>query len=417
MFLRSLTAASVLLVAAPLFADSLDDAEARRRGVPVSQVQAENALTRERQKNAALERQIADLQKQIAALSAKAASQPAPGSPAAASRAATPADGPRQSSPLYDGFVTRYLSGDWNTLAADLNAKQKEIATLPPDNAADLAYIKQTLAECRPAWWDQCKAGKNVSIRQTVWNLNVTINYQNQRASHTSGTQGNLVAAWPASYMDSRDAFGPGDSDLDLPPNNFRRGDAISGAIWEMVGGLATMWNSVPRDTLMALSDSDKQQFVRWGAFRQFVAGAYFATPAGRRYELFGACVGLQSSFDHRADYTARRPLAAALLAELATHKDRYTHIRIERILGLDRFPVADRESNLAKPVWVQLANTNLTLDEDRHLRDMIKTLADANADWKNSKIVLPNGLFFELTPGGDDALVAERVKVLTVAP
>lgn len=58
----------IVLLAATVvtaFGDSIDEAEAKRRGVPVSQVQAENALAAEKRKTAQLEQQIAAIKKKI----------------------------------------------------------------------------------------------------------------------------------------------------------------------------------------------------------------------------------------------------------------------------------------------------------------------------------------------------------------
>lgn len=76
-----IAAALALSLAAPLFADSIDDAEAKRRGVPVAQVIAEKQLAAEKTKTAALEKQLADLKKQLADL--QAAARTGAGTPAA----------------------------------------------------------------------------------------------------------------------------------------------------------------------------------------------------------------------------------------------------------------------------------------------------------------------------------------------
>lgn len=71
----------ILLLAPVCRADSIDDAEAQRRGVPVQQVQLENAKQR-----------IADLEKQVALLQSRlrAYEQPAPTPPPAPVAAAAP---------------------------------------------------------------------------------------------------------------------------------------------------------------------------------------------------------------------------------------------------------------------------------------------------------------------------------------
>jgi TolA-binding protein len=62
--------------------DSIDDAEAKKRGIPVSQLQVENELKKEKAKAADLEKQIAALQKKIDELQ-KSTAQPTAPKPAA----------------------------------------------------------------------------------------------------------------------------------------------------------------------------------------------------------------------------------------------------------------------------------------------------------------------------------------------
>ncbi len=93
------------LLSAPILADSIDEAEAKRRGVPVTQVQAENALAKEKEKSAALEKQIADLQKQIAALNNPGGSETAGAAAAAGSAPAGVDDGETHLVQMYRPIV------------------------------------------------------------------------------------------------------------------------------------------------------------------------------------------------------------------------------------------------------------------------------------------------------------------------
>src|SRR5579862_3131392 len=77
------------------------------------------------------------------------------------SRAAAPASAP---SPLYQQLLHEYLTADWDTLAADLTKNTRDIAAFPKDQQADIAYIRQALADGRPAWWNTVKQGKKTQL-------------------------------------------------------------------------------------------------------------------------------------------------------------------------------------------------------------------------------------------------------------
>lgn len=86
-FLAALILAQLVL---PLHADSIDDAEAKRRGIPVAQAAAERQLAAEKARGATLEKQLADLKKQLAELQAISGVSATPDTPPAAARG-TPA--------------------------------------------------------------------------------------------------------------------------------------------------------------------------------------------------------------------------------------------------------------------------------------------------------------------------------------
>ena len=90
MNVRLVVALCLVAVGVSVLADSIDDAEAKRRGVPVAQVVAENALAKEKAKNVALEKRVAELERQLA----EATRQPPPSATrTAATLTSTPTPG------------------------------------------------------------------------------------------------------------------------------------------------------------------------------------------------------------------------------------------------------------------------------------------------------------------------------------
>ena len=432
---RVVLAVFFALAAASLFADSIDDADAKRRGVPVAQVIAENALAKEKLKTAALEKQVAELQKKLA----EATGQPAPGAamtapgsssggvsataPKTPTTPGTPTapaaainfDGPREASPLYDDLVNRYLSGDWTTLGADLAAKQKEIAALPAGNAADLAYIKQTVAECRPAWWDQIKTGKSKQFQQKIWRQPITINFQDGPAARFVGANGGAFSlSWPMAHMDLREPMPMTDISLSIPGDHgFVRADGIDNVLWNMMGGVAIQ-TQVGAVKIASMTAGEKAQYIRYAGFWQNVTAGYYGTPPARLLVLIQSCASFETAMNDEVPWTSRRPLGAALMMEITEHHERYKTLHVEPILGLDKAAIEGvAEEFLAKPVMMQLLGVKFTLEEDRHIRDMVKTLADANTNWNAPKLTLQNNLHINLDPANDVANMSERVNYI----
>ena len=72
---RFLFVTTLFILCVPAFADSIDDAEAKQRGVPVSQVQAENKLREAQKQIDALTSKVSSLQQQNKLLSERAHDQ------------------------------------------------------------------------------------------------------------------------------------------------------------------------------------------------------------------------------------------------------------------------------------------------------------------------------------------------------
>ena len=166
-------------MAGRVWGDSIDDAEAQKRGVPVAVILLERQLEQEKRKTADLQKQANDAEGKIETMKAGKAT-------GAEVKAKGPTEDPelpklvegkRESSPEYDNLVKRYMSGDWKGLADDIGKRRAEIAKLPAGNASDIAYIKAAVAECKPAWWAKTKTGKAQSIDVAAFNWKLVVSW------------------------------------------------------------------------------------------------------------------------------------------------------------------------------------------------------------------------------------------------
>ncbi len=172
---------------------------------------------------------------------------------------------------LYTGLVERYLAGDWEKLAADLAAAQKDLVNLPKDQAADLAYIKQALAECRPAWWNQIKENKKVAIRPVLWGRTLSLMYD---PALEDGQLNRTVFGNTASYAMY---WKPGDMDsVAQAEHGFTKGDLMDMGIWQGLEKVSVI-SSVSQDKLPELNGQLQFAYYLW--FRGTVASGYYGTP------------------------------------------------------------------------------------------------------------------------------------------
>ena len=391
----------------PALADSIDESEAKRRGVPVAQVEAERALEGQRQLNKKLEEQVADLERQLAeARAAKA------GGSAVAPADAAFDDAPREPFPVYDDLVKRYLSGDWATLASDLNDKKEEIAKLPQANRSDLDYINKTVAECRPGWWDMIKRSGTTQFGQVIWDKNKFAIYFQQSDAPVikgNGLVRNIMSThvgWNAAenglprphahgIRQGRDGccfqFHHGGWRRQLHLEDYRRRPVFPGQRYPRHPLSRRPARSIqPRPGTMGIaSPAPIMVFPFRPPLVCLIQGATALDEGGIPEPIF----------------QSHRVLGSAFLIELRSHLDRYPTLKAAEVnFTLDpkrqnaEFYLADFLINR------NLLNANLTLAEDRHLRDLVQQLAKSNPDWKNPKIKLAGNLTIDLNPDSDKA-------------
>jgi len=399
-----------VFIVSTLLADSIDDAEAKRRGVPVEQVQAENALAAEKRKEATLASQIADAKKRLADMAASSAAAGSKG-PASASQPGSSA------TTVYDDFVARYMAGDWEKLLDDLAAKEKDLAELPPAKVADLAYIRQVIGECRPAWWDDVKKGKTKEFQQVVWKETVKVRYESaadvRMVDQKADGGASFGLSWPAAEMDSPAPMPLVDLGEDTVANfGLRKRDGTGAAIWSLLGKAGLL--AQIGEKAANLKGGEQKQFDSYAAFRSDLTAAYYGTPPVRRLMLMRSYLAGGPKNDSIPGKVGLQPLMSALALDAVLHRPEYTHLHILETSFLDTAGDSRaQETTLQIPMGTLLLDRRLTFAEDRHVREMIKGLAAANRDWQSSQLSLGNNLAYELDTVKDIPLAKARVAAL----
>jgi hypothetical protein len=294
-----------------------------------------------------------------------------------------------------------------------MKGKQDEIAALPAGNVTDLTYIRRVLAECRPAWWEQVKAGKLTQIKQTVWEqplvANVTPQTEGATLNGASMISDTLTGRFSLAIrrMDSRDPLSGSDVGVAIPTGRFVQGDAMSYHTWAMLGGVSALNKVGGTEKVNALKTADKTQFNRFLPFWEIVTGAYYGTPEARRLACVMGIASFETANDRRQDVASRRPFGAMVLLELRVH--RYPSVRGVGIAG--RLEDMDNGEALNANLSVgPFSLLHLTLAEDRTLRDAIKAFAQANSDWKNDVITLPLDVKIAFDKAKDAEFARQRI-------
>jgi len=199
-------------------------------------------------------------------------------------------------------------------------------------------------------------------------------------------------------------------------PNNYVISDGITADIWHAIGLMQFRQDLF--DRIQTMNRMETQQFDNYLYFRANLVSAYYGTPPARRLRLIQSFASLSLNGSTSPDHNGRRPLGASFLIDMRTHIENYKSLHATPS-EFEEFALRDNAEYRVGDSIVsrRLLNIRFNLTEDRLIRDMAKNLADANPDWRVSKIKLPNGFYIELDPEKDSDFRTERLAYLRTGP
>ena len=300
---------------------------------------------------------------------------------------------------LYDRIVWAYMDGQWEELASALAAANKSAAPLTPPQRADVAYVRQALAECRPAWWLSCKSDRKTPIRHTLWGKTFLATFDplakdglNIRFEPSPRV---LTLKWNGTKMDSRDKGEYG----------FLRGDMVNMSIWGTLG-TAQVYALVPMDTLRSTDERSKLRLQRFLRFRSNVTALYHSGPPARRYALHIYLAAFLDQWGKGPLAGCRRAVGAMFLCELLSEPSKYPSLALPKSL-----PAEEAEKQLGRHYKFRIRRkSHWTIAEDRSYREALKPFVGANGNvLKTESVMLPNGLTLSLDDEKEAALRPKR--------
>lgn len=300
---------------------------------------------------------------------------------------------------LYDRIAWAYMDGQWEELASALTAANRSGASLTPPQRADVAYVREALAECRPAWWLSCKSERKTAIRQMLWGKPFLATFDptakdgmNIRFAPSPRV---LTLKWNGTEMDSRDKGEYG----------FLHGDMVNVSTWGTLG-TAQVYALVPMDTLRSTDERSQLRLQRFLRFRSNVTSLYHSGPPGRRYALHIYLAAFLDKYGKGPLAGCRRAVGAMLLCELLKEPSRYPSLALPKSLAAE-----DAEKQLGRHFKFRIGrNNHWTIAEDRSYREALKAFVGANSNVLDTEsVILPNGLAFSLDDEKDASLRPKR--------
>jgi hypothetical protein len=296
-------------------------------------------------------------------------------------------------------IIKDYLDGNWDQVQSSLASALKDSKASNPRQRADLEYIRQTLAECRPPWWKECKAGKKTVFRPMVFSRSTAVTFDptaktSIQLNYANGRR-TITVFWNASEMD----------DPDPAEHGFSKGELMNLMVWSTLGSALSL-SEVPPQPARNMDAQAQLRLTRYLDFRGNLIAAYYTSPRARRWGLRMDLDAFDPKHAEMSTVLSREATGALFMQEVLGHVSRYPSIHLPHDLeeqGASR-TLADYLKN-----WIQ--SHNLSFAEDRSLRDAIKASAMANGlkVLQSGIVTLPDGLAIALEPEKDSALAKRR--------
>jgi hypothetical protein len=305
---------------------------------------------------------------------------------------------------LYSRIVASYMDGKWDDLVKDLAARPAEMAVLTKVQRADVDYVRQAMAECRPAWWNTLKAAKKASFQAGVWGRTVDV------ACDPGGKGGMQFSRGdPKPKL----TFGADVAAMDAPEHaehSYSKGDLAGVGIWHSLG-TAAAWTTLSPKSTVIIGERDNLRLGLYFDFRGNVTVLYYGTPAVRQWGLWLYLAAYMDKYSKMDIVNSRKAAAAMMLAEVLKSPAAYPLFTLP-----DSLPDEGAEGKLALHFLSKLNRKNhWTIAEDRAFRAAVKAFAAANEQraFDTAKVVLPNNLTVALVRDEDAPLQAQRDKFI----
>ena len=302
-------------------------------------------------------------------------------------------------------ITAAYMDGNWEELDKALAARPAEMARLTRTQRADVDYVRQALAECRPPWWNTLKADKKASFQVQTWGrpLSVTCDPDVKGETQLKGGEARATVT-----------LGPESAAVDSPDAGeygFLKGDLAGLGIWQTLGSADGMSGLTPKNRVI-IGEKDRLRLGVYLDFRGNLTAMYYGTPPVRRWGLHIFLAAFMPEFGKGPGAVPRKAVASMLLAEILKSPATYPSLPLPDTLEAD-----GAEAKLAVHYKFMISRKAAwTIAEDKAFRVAVRSFAFANEQKvldAGGKVTLPNNLTLSLMPGEDAQFQAQRDKFI----
>jgi hypothetical protein len=297
-------------------------------------------------------------------------------------------------------IIDLYLASKWAPLEAELKNSVRHFNNMSQTMRQDVTYIRQMFAECRPAWWRQCRSSSNVSFEAEMWGRKFMANYTPADMLGMSGPVGIkngkilCVVSWDPTKVDNPD---PLEGEL-AKKFGLTRADLAEMIVWHELGhNYVTTF--LPVDTVLQLYSDHEMLFHHLQEFYADLTSIYHCGPKARRGILLSRIDELTYYRDAEEHTRASHAIGALLLAEVLNDPARFPAFHLP-----GKVPEQKPELNTIIYMYEHM-DLNWTLAQDRAMKDIVRNFLTKYGEQvlrRRGEVPLASKLTFML-PAGDD--------------
>ncbi len=305
----------------------------------------------------------------------------------------------------YDDLVRSYLDCDWAKLTPMLGDSRRHMRGLKADQRADVLYIREALAECRPPWWKYCQSTRPTQFPASIWGKRFVANFKPADKGSVSGdVDGNRIAvtlSWDPSALASQEAiWGPVGEQYGIVRCHDAEFD-----VWRNLG-YNYLLVTVPAPALVKMHTEQEFLYNHLQDFFARMTALYYSSPRARLAGLIKG--GLVLDAQGVAESTKRSHYAISVVVMNHVLEDPGKWPSFSLPLEKAR---KDPELTVVKYLLENLGE-NWTLAEDRALREIVGDFMRATGGHvyrTGGEVPLPNGHAIKLIRLEDTALQQRR--------
>lgn len=308
-----------------------------------------------------------------------------------------------QAKARYEKIVQAFLAGKWDDLKQAMPVPRPELNLLTPPQRADLDYVREAAAQCRPAWWKLAKGTSKETFRVTLWGRTFPVTYVPAAEGHVKvGTLAGvpeITVSWDPNALDSTEPADPS-----MRGHGFTAGDTAELGLWRTIAD-GHLFASLGLRTVAKLHQQDKMGLARYRLFRANLAALYHCSPRSRHAALVIHLAAFMPKYGASPMDGCRRAIGSLFVAEVLADPSRYPSLPLPR-----RVPATGAEATAAVHYKMRM-NQGWSVAEDRALRQAVLAFATRNDKQvlQTGKVILPNGLVTMLEPEKDAELTPKR--------